>query len=64
MFLTNFFAFTLILPFANCDEVRNITTQIFGEKTQILPLAFGDFNSDKLTDVIGKVYYKLLISDN
>ena len=40
------------MQIANCDEVRNITTQIFGEKPQILPLAFGDFNSDKLTDVI------------
>ena len=34
------------------NEVRNITSQIFGGKKDILPVAFGDFNSDKLTDVI------------
>ena len=32
--------------------LRNVTGNIFGEELSILPLAFGDFNSDKLTDLI------------
>ena len=57
MFCTQIFAFTLlaltqISQLANGEQVRNITTNIFGDNTQILPMAFGDFNSDKLTDVI------------
>ena len=33
-------------------QLKNITTKIFGETTDLLPVAFGDFNSDKMTDVI------------
>ena len=32
-------------------ELKNITQNIFGDQVNILPVAFGDFNSDKLTDV-------------
>ena len=43
--------FTLII--GSDRQVRNITSQIFGGNVKdIVPVAFGDFNSDKLTDVI------------
>lgn len=32
--------------------LRNETDSVFGSDVVILPLAFGDFNSDKLTDLI------------
>lgn len=34
--------------------LRNVTSSVFGEDLPggILPLAFGDFNSDKLTDLL------------
>ena len=32
--------------------LKNVTHNIFGDEVAILPLAFGDFNSDKLTDLI------------
>ena len=34
-------------------DLRNITDSVFGsEENSFLPAAFGDFNSDKLTDII------------
>ena len=36
------------------QQLKNITKNIFGsdDHVEMLPVAFGDFNSDKLTDVI------------
>ena len=31
--------------------LRNVTESVFGEDPGYLPMAFGDFNSDKLTDL-------------
>nr|CAG4643828.1 EOG090X03KG [Lepidurus arcticus] len=45
---TLFFAFLLLTPLpANAD----FTSQVFGNPQEGLPVAFGDFNSDKLTDL-------------
>ena len=32
-------------------QLKNITEQVFGQDVNLLPVAFGDFNSDKLTDL-------------
>ena len=32
-------------------QLKNITKNIFGDHVEKLPVAFGDFNSDKLTDL-------------
>ena len=38
---------------AGAYDLRDITDSVFGnEKNSFLPAAFGDFNSDKLTDII------------
>lgn len=34
------------------SELRNVTSEVFGHDLDVLPLAFGDFNSDKFTDII------------
>ncbi len=34
------------------SELRNVTSEVFGNDLDVLPLAFGDFNSDKFTDII------------
>ena len=31
---------------------KNVTKEIFGDELNYLPVAFGDFNSDKLTDLL------------
>ena len=36
---------------AQSSELKNITEKVFGNNLGKLPLAFGDFNSDKLTDI-------------
>lgn len=33
------------------QQLKNITKNIFGSQVEMLPMAFGDFNSDKLTDL-------------
>lgn len=35
----------------DCHQLRNVTGQVFGDQLDVLPVAFGDFNSDKLTDL-------------
>lgn len=39
------------LHFGHFMELRNITKNVFGDDLNYLPMAFGDFNSDKLTDL-------------
>ncbi len=45
---------TLGLAFlVKADELKNVTEHVFGDKDlNMMPVAFGDFNSDKMTDVI------------
>lgn len=40
-----------LLCFANIVNGSDITNQVFGHLTDGMPAAFGDFNSDELTDV-------------
>ncbi len=44
----------LLLPSFTCgSELKNVTSSVFGrDDLALLPLAFGDFNSDKLTDLV------------
>ena len=43
----------LFLTIVECNDLRNISGAVFGESSEsFTPAAFGDFNSDKLTDMI------------
>lgn len=48
LFVTFLLAFT---QHASSMDLKNITENVFGDEVNLLPVAFGDFNSDKLTDV-------------
>lgn len=37
------------LKFGWANFLKNVTSEVFGDDVQYLPVAFGDFNSDKLT---------------
>jgi hypothetical protein len=43
--------FLLALSTASGSLLRNVSDSIFGNNLGRLPLAFGDFNADKLTDI-------------
>jgi len=49
---------TLVVMFlagGQCSDLTSVTEAVFGEEahsSQLIPAAFGDFNSDKLTDLI------------
>lgn len=43
--------FTIILMLVNLCFASDITGAVFGNATTSMPAAFGDFNSDKLTDI-------------
>ena len=49
---------TLVVMFlagGQCSDLTSVTEDVFGEDAhskQLIPAAFGDFNSDKLTDLI------------
>lgn len=45
------FFLALLTQQATSLDLKNITENVFGEEVNLLPVAFGDFNSDKLTDV-------------
>ena len=52
--MTLFLLFCLIHTSTSTPGLKNVTEAIFGsDKTdlEVLPMAFGDFNSDKLTDM-------------
>nr|CAG4645425.1 EOG090X03KG [Lynceus sp. MCZ IZ 141354] len=42
----------LLFLLQQASASADITADVFGDVVDVLPLAFGDFNSDKLTDVI------------
>lgn len=47
------FLFSL-LPLSLCSQLKNVTSSVFGSHAKdlaLFPVAFGDFNSDKLTDL-------------
>ena len=39
-----------VIPLCQATS-KNVTKEIFGDELNFLPVAFGDFNSDKLTDL-------------
>lgn len=42
-----------LTPRGQASLLKNVTNSVFHDKGKgILPLAFGDFNSDKLTDIV------------
>ena len=46
------FCFALLWVKSSGFDLKDITGPVFGDKIDFLPAAFGDFNSDKLTDLI------------
>ena len=46
------FYLALLLVKSSGFDLKDITGPVFGDKVDFLPAAFGDFNSDKLTDLI------------
>ena len=49
--ICNLAIFVIFLNGAVSMQLKNITKNIFGDHVEKLPVAFGDFNSDKLTDL-------------
>ena len=49
LYISAFFA--TLLHVGVSQQLKNITKNIFGSQVEMLPMAFGDFNSDKLTDL-------------
>jgi len=47
-----FWATALLFKAGICFDLKDITGKVFGNSSNIIPAAFGDFNSDKLTDMI------------
>jgi len=47
-----FWAAALLFQAGICFDLKDITGKVFGNSSNIIPAAFGDFNSDKLTDMI------------
>ena len=48
-----FLLFSLHTLLASANDLKDVTRLVFGkEGNSFLPAAFGDFNSDKLTDMI------------
>ena len=43
--------FLVIFPNLSYSHMKNVTYDVFGSKLDRLPVAFGDFNGDRITDL-------------